>query len=42
MEKNENRFIFITFHKAQAQVDQGRNYKTRYTGSIRRESGKGP
>ena len=39
--ENENRSIFVTFHKAQVQVDQG-PHKTRYTESNRRVSRKGP
>ena len=38
--KNENRPIFVTLHKAQVQVNQGPQYKTRYTESNIRESGK--
>jgi len=38
--KNENRSIFVILHKAQVQVDQGPQHKTRYTESNRRESGK--
>jgi hypothetical protein len=38
--ENENRPIFVTLHKAQIQVDQGPQYKTRYTESSRRGSGK--
>jgi hypothetical protein len=33
---------FVTLHKAQVQVDQGPQHKTRYTESNRRESGKEP
>ena len=42
MYKNENRSIFVTLHKAQVQVDQVPQHKTRYTESNRRESGKEP
>ena len=38
--ENENRFIFVTFHKAQVQVDQIPQHKTKYTESSRRENGK--
>ena len=39
-QKNENRPIFVTFHKAHVQLDQGPQHKTRYTQSNRRQSGK--
>ena len=42
LQKNEIRPIFVTLHKAQVQVDQGPQHKTRYTESNRRESGKEP
>ena len=42
LKKNENWPIFVTFHKAQVQVDQGPQHKTRYTESNRRGSGKEP
>jgi hypothetical protein len=42
MQKNENRPVFVTLHKAQVQVDQGPQHKTRYTESNRKESGKEP
>ena len=42
MQKNENRSVFVTFHKAQVQEDQGLQHKTRYTDYNRRESGKEP
>jgi hypothetical protein len=42
MWKNENRYIFVTLHKTQVQVDQGPQHKTRHTKSNRRESGKEP
>jgi len=42
MKKNENRTIFVTLHKAQVQVDQGPQHKTRYTDSNKKESGKEP
>ena len=41
-QKNENRPIFVTLYKAQVQVDQGPQHKTRYTELNRRESGKEP
>ena len=34
--------LFLTLYKAQVQVDQGPQHKTRYTESNRRESGKEP
>jgi hypothetical protein len=40
--ENENRAIFVALHKAQGQVDQRPQHKTRYTESNRRESGKEP
>ena len=42
MQKNENRSMFITLHKAQVQVDQGPQHKTKYTESNRTENGKEP
>jgi hypothetical protein len=42
MKKNENTSIFITLQKAQIQVNQGPQHKTKYTESNRRESGKEP
>ena len=42
IEGQEIKFIFVTLHKAQVQVDQGPQHKTRYTESNRRESGKEP
>ena len=42
MQKNENRPIFVTLYKAQVQVNQGPQHKTRYSESNRRESGKEP
>ena len=42
MQKNKNRYIFVILHKAQVQVNQGPQYKTRYTESNRRENGKDP
>ena len=42
MQKDERRYIFVTLHKAQLQVDQGPQNKTRYTESNIRESGKDP
>jgi hypothetical protein len=41
MKKNENRSIFVTLYIVQVQVDQGHQYKTRYTES-NRESEKEP
>ena len=38
--ENENSSIFATLHKAQVHMDQVLQYKTRYTESNRRESGK--
>ena len=38
VEKNENRPIFVALHKAQIQVGQGPQHKTRYTESNRRQS----
>jgi hypothetical protein len=35
---NENRPIFVTLYKAQVQVDQGPQHRTRYTESNRREN----
>ena len=35
MQKNENRPVFFTLHKAQIQMDQGPQHKTRYTESNR-------
>ena len=40
MQKNENRPIFVTLHKAQVQVAQGPQHKIRYIESDRRKSGK--
>jgi hypothetical protein len=40
MLKNENRHIFVTLNNAQVQVDQGPQYKIRYTESNRKESEK--
>jgi hypothetical protein len=40
MYQNENRFIFITLPKAQVQVHQGPQHKTRYSKSNRRENRK--
>ena len=42
MQKNENRAIFVTLDKAQVQVDQGPQHRTRYTESNRRENGGKP
>ena len=42
MKKNENRSKYVTLHKAQVQVDQVPQHKTRYTESNRRESGEEP
>ena len=42
VEKNENRLIFVTFYKAQVQVHQGPQHKTRDIQSNRRKSGKEP
>ena len=42
VEKNDNRSIFVILQKAQIQLDQGPQHKTRYTESNRRESGKEP
>ena len=39
---NENRSVFVTFHKTQVQADQGPQHKTSYTESNRREIGKEP
>ena len=38
--QDENRSIFIALHKAQVQVDQGPQRKTKYMESNRREGGK--
>lgn len=40
MWKNANCSIFITLHKAQVQVDQGPQHKTRYTETCREKVGK--
>ena len=40
VEKNENRLIFVTLHKAQVQVDQGPQHKTRYTELTEEKVGK--
>ena len=40
--ENENKPIFVTLYKAQVQVKQVPQHKTRYTESNRRESGKKP
>ena len=40
MEKSENKSIFVSVHKAQVQVDEGLQHKTRYSESKRREFGK--
>ena len=42
MQKNENKSVFITLHKAQVQVDQEPQYKTRYTEYNRQKVGKEP
>ena len=42
MQKNENRSIFVTLHKAQVQVDQESQHKSRNTESNTRKSGKEP
>ena len=42
MQKNENRAMFVTLIKAEIQVDQEPEHKTRYTESNRRESGEEP
>ena len=42
MQDDKKKSIFITLHKAQVQVDQGAQEKTRYTKSNRRKSVKGP
>ena len=42
MQKNESRPIFVTLHKAQVQVDQGAQHKTRYTDYNRKQSEKEP
>ena len=42
MQKDEHTYIFVTLHKAQLQVDQGPQHKTRYTESNIRESRKDP
>ena len=39
MQKNANRYIIITLHKTQVQVDHRPQHKTRYTKSNRKESG---
>ena len=38
--ENENRPLFVTLHKAQVQVDQGPQHKTRYTETCREKVGK--
>jgi hypothetical protein len=38
MQKNENRFTFITLNKTQVQMDQRPQCKPRYTESDRKES----
>jgi hypothetical protein len=40
MQKNENKSIFVTFPKAQVQVDQEPQHKTKETQCNRRESRK--
>ena len=40
MWKKENRYIFVTMHKPQVQVDQAPPHKTKYTESNRKESEK--
>ena len=42
MQKTENRSVFVRLHKAQVQVDQGPQHKTRNTEFNRRESRKEP
>jgi hypothetical protein len=38
--ENENSYVFVTLQKAQVQVDQGPQYKTKYNESNRRKVGK--
>ena len=38
--KKENRYIFVTMHKPQVQVDQAPPHKTKHTVSNRKESEK--
>ena len=40
MWKKENRYIFVTMHKPQVQVDQAPPHKTKHTVSNRKESEK--
>ena len=42
MQKKENKFISITLHKTQVQVDQRSQHKTRYTKSNRKKEGNNP